>query len=228
MNKQILFLLFMLPAFAFAQFTIADKQLTANGSVGSEVGAQTIFTNTSNIAQDTVFNWEVLEYTLPSQWSFGFCDPANCTIVGSGTKSTFNLDTGAQGLLKADPVFLDSVAGTGVVKVLIKSALQDSIYDTITFTVTATATFVRRSVKQAQQIKVFPNPAKDIVQVEMTNQQQITSIEVYNILGARVKTIQHQGGDYAKISINDLPKGMYILRIHDNGQTITKQFQKMN
>jgi hypothetical protein len=81
--------------------------------------------------------------------------------------------------------------------------------------------------KQTPQLKVFPNPAKDVIQVEMISKQPAT-IDVYNVLGAKVKTITHRGDDYAKIEINDLPKGVYLLRINDNGQIITKQFQKIN
>lgn len=226
MNK-ILTLALLLPALAYAQLSISNKNLTVSGNVGSEVGVQTTFRNISPSAADTSFTWRVLDYTLPTPWQFGFCDPANCTIVQSSTTSSFKLDTGAESLFKAEPVLLEEVAGTGIVRIIINSTTITDYEDTITFTVTALPLSLRKVSKQTPQLKVFPNPAKDVIQVEMISKQPAT-IDVYNVLGAKVKTITHRGDDYAKIEINDLPKGVYLLRINDNGQIITKQFQKIN
>lgn len=225
--KKILTLALFLPTLVFAQLSITNKNLTASGNVGAEVGAQTAFRNISPSAADTSFTWRVLEYTLPTPWQFGFCDPEKCTFVESTTTGSFSIDTGAEGLFKADPVFLEEVAGAGVVRVIINSTTIPTYEDTITFTITALPLSVRKANKQTQQVKVFPNPAKDVIQVEMSSKQP-TTIDVYNVLGAKVKTISYRGDDYAKIEINDLPKGVYLLRINDNGQIITKQFQKVN
>jgi hypothetical protein len=225
--KKLFTIALFIPVLTFAQLSISNKNLTVSGNVGSEAGAQTTFRNISTSAADTSFTWRVLEYTLPTPWQFGFCDPANCTFVQSTTTSSFKLDTGAESLFKADPVFLEEVAGTGVVKIVISSTTIAGYEDTITFTVTALPLSVKKVNKHSTQLKVFPNPAKDVIQVEMSSRQPAT-IEVYNVLGAKVKTITHKGDDYAKIDINDLPKGVYLLRINDNGQTITKQFQKVN
>ena len=66
------------------------------------------------------------------------------------------------------------------------------------------------------QIKIYPNPAKDIINI--TSDKKINSVEVYDYLGRLIKTEFS-----AKINISQLVKGTYILKIKtDSGETIEK------
>lgn len=61
------------------------------------------------------------------------------------------------------------------------------------------------------KISIYPNPAQDFVQIQ-TN-EDITSIEVYNLLGKRVASAL-QGTK--RVNVSNLSKGVYLLKIKSN------------
>jgi len=70
------------------------------------------------------------------------------------------------------------------------------------------------------QVSLYPNPATDVLNIEMTN--EINSIEIYNIQGQKVLSSTQK-----QINIAGLAAGMYMIRIQDNENGIaTKKFVK--
>lgn len=61
---------------------------------------------------------------------------------------------------------------------------------------------------EEQQLAVFPNPVKDVVSIEG---RDVAEIQVYNILGVKVKSFTNTN----RISVEGLPEGLYLLRIAD-------------
>jgi len=66
-------------------------------------------------------------------------------------------------------------------------------------------------------VKVYPNPASELVYIEGVN--QIDSIEVYSVLGVLEKIIS--GKNF--LDISDLSSGVYLLIIKNNSSSITKR-----
>ncbi len=64
------------------------------------------------------------------------------------------------------------------------------------------------------QVKVFPNPATDVVHVQ--SPVEVDALELVNIQGAKVA--EAQGTD--KIAVGNLPQGVYFLRVISDG-TVT-------
>lgn len=75
-------------------------------------------------------------------------------------------------------------------------------------------------------IQVYPNPAIDYIMV--TDNEAVSKVWIYNILGRRVKSYKVEAD--AKYDIKDLPRGMYIVRLIDNsGQLVmTRRINKIN
>ena len=68
-----------------------------------------------------------------------------------------------------------------------------------------------------QMYSVYPNPANDLIRIEGL---QPSEIQIYNALGQLV-SVNHNTN---KISVRDLPKGVYLLRITDvNGSSFTRR-----
>lgn len=90
----------------------------------------------------------------------------------------------------------------------------------------ATATPVNERTKKSVDAKIYPNPAKDQIQVYMHEMGQY-DYQIVNIVGQTVKSLT---ADYqAVINLNELATGAYILRAHkkDNPQDVTSiQFIK--
>ncbi|MEM6268702.1 MAG: S8 family serine peptidase [Bacteroidota bacterium] len=65
-----------------------------------------------------------------------------------------------------------------------------------------------------QYVRIFPNPAEDILVLEVnTSQPRLQKIDVLNAAGARVIGIPVTQKSIYEIGVQDLPAGMYILRM---------------
>lgn len=71
--------------------------------------------------------------------------------------------------------------------------------------------------------KIYPNPATDFITIEVNN-IQISSVNVYDILGKNV--ISKNSLDNNTLSISNLKKGVYFLKIEAEGITSTKKIIK--
>lgn len=71
----------------------------------------------------------------------------------------------------------------------------------------------------ADLFSIAPNPAKDFITVS-AKENIITVVEMYNVLGQRVKNLRFTPTASKTININDLASGMYMVKINEN--TVTK------
>jgi len=69
----------------------------------------------------------------------------------------------------------------------------------------------------AASISVYPNPAKNIVNI--SGIENIEAIEVYSVLGKLVKKVTNQN----TVSVHNLSKGIYLMSIKKENNTVTKQ-----
>lgn len=72
-------------------------------------------------------------------------------------------------------------------------------------------------------IKLYPNPVKDFLKINVPENQIIKEINIYNMAGQKVKTIPSQ----KEINVENLPKGNYIIDIKtDKNQRFSSKFIK--
>jgi len=66
-------------------------------------------------------------------------------------------------------------------------------------------------------LKLFPNPSNGNVSVLGNKVSKLKSIEIYNILGSRVKNIAVSStNNRFKLNLTDLNKGVYLVKLNDN------------
>ena len=70
---------------------------------------------------------------------------------------------------------------------------------------------------------LYPNPVKDKLTVE--SEQMIDHYEVYSILGEKVSS-REVNATVFEINVNELPQGVYFIRLHSDGMIQTKRFIK--
>lgn len=71
------------------------------------------------------------------------------------------------------------------------------------------------------ELAVFPNPATEYFSVN-DNNDQVSQVLVFNLVGKQVKTFDFVKGD--RYSILDLPKGFYLVQLLDrNRKVLTTQ-----
>ena len=61
-----------------------------------------------------------------------------------------------------------------------------------------------------KKINIYPNPTKDVLQIEVSDNTEIESIELFNLSGKRVKSFNNSDRN---LNISDLSSGAYFLRI---------------
>ncbi len=72
---------------------------------------------------------------------------------------------------------------------------------------------------------IYPNPASDVLTVAVTTGLQLRSIEVYNILGQKVKTASPGATDKHVIGTKELASGIYSLKMETDKGTIIRKFE---
>ena len=74
-------------------------------------------------------------------------------------------------------------------------------------------------VVNAPKVSIYPNPAKNILTIELSSIQNNEKVNIFNIMGSLVAEfdistlIQH-------LNIEDLPKGAYVLRLNNLKQVM--------
>ncbi len=81
------------------------------------------------------------------------------------------------------------------------------------------------SVTDESSIKVFPNPASDIVAIQIDGLvTENCTIDLYDIQGKKIKsTTINQGQTIAYLDVQDVYNGIYFVKI--NNKAITKSFK---
>lgn len=73
-------------------------------------------------------------------------------------------------------------------------------------------------------MNIYPNPTSDILNIKTAS--EIDSIEIYDLLGKRVKTFTESNINNNTIDISQLSKGMYLAKISSDGKTSTYRIVK--
>ena len=76
--------------------------------------------------------------------------------------------------------------------------------------------------------KLFPNPAHDKIELELSTVLANTDCKIYiiNSLGSIIKTLQSQFQNNISISIANLPSGIYLLQVTNSKINATLKFVK--
>lgn len=72
------------------------------------------------------------------------------------------------------------------------------------------------------KINVYPNPATDIINLNIENQLNTVSVEIYNEFGQLLKT----SNTLTNIAVSDLQNGIYLLQIKSENELQTVKFIK--
>lgn len=75
---------------------------------------------------------------------------------------------------------------------------------------------------QHEQYKVYPNPVKDIIHIEIPEHSTETAVEVYNLLGQKVMDFGNIT-DSKSLDLSELTTGVYLLKINNHTIKIKKQ-----
>ena len=78
---------------------------------------------------------------------------------------------------------------------------------------------------QAQAPAVYPNPARNVLNIENLQASISKRFEIYDLLGIRQSDVTGTESAFS-LSVGNLKPGCYVLRITTSGNSVTKQFIK--
>jgi len=213
--------LLLVSGFSFGQtFTTqyGDTSVTASSGVG-EVKVHNDITNVS--ANINTYDWRITGSNFPTDWSYGgVCDNKTCytsaaTLTGTTVQSTSNVKPDST--MQFYAAFNDDGAANGTVAWLRLSIAEPGtlIPRPLTFIATKGATSAVTVVRSEDEIVLYPNPAKSAINIIYDASLGVKSIGVYNLIGKMV-SVYKVGANSAKLDIDELPSGIYFIRMFDN------------
>jgi hypothetical protein len=204
--------------------TVAPTSFELNFTADGQEATHSTITNNSTTGR--TLRWIRYVNDAPAAWTTTVCDLNNCYSASTATMA-FYLDAGASGLLDVTLTPHD-VAGTGTYEIFVYD-VNDSANVNGMVTIAAdieSATGISDPAESG--ISIFPIPAKDMLTIGFDPAKNINRIEVYNVVGQKLKTAPvTPGSKSVVVPVSDLKKGVYFVRVYGNGKEIvTKTFTK--
>lgn len=76
-------------------------------------------------------------------------------------------------------------------------------------------------------VTLYPNPAKEYVDIRVDGDVNVTGMEVYDVYGKVVRTVVGANNNTSiRINVSDLSAGMYLVRVTTEQGVVTKRFVK--
>jgi photosystem II stability/assembly factor-like uncharacterized protein len=155
--------------------------------------------------------------------------PYNCAKVGEGcqsleitTQACPEIEIFIDTTLNQGDTFLSSILANDT---LITEVLQTPLGcdSTINYLVTVKPVSTKDIHDLADHLLIFPNPAKDQIHFELTNNEKIQLARLYTQSGKELNTTVLNGQHRGTIDIKAFPSGIYYLQIISSNQSITKK-----
>jgi len=227
MNKRLLFYLLTL-FFVVGTLPAAAQLLTGAPDVNIEAGD--FLTEFEIIAHSTVHNntgadlevrWARVKSDIPEGWNSQVCDPISCWapfIDANPEPLTIPKD----GSMLLDVHFQPAeIEGSGFAEVIVWAVI-DSANINITMTYSVDAFTVGIEDDPLGQIKVYPNPVRDNLTIEVGTDTDVRYVEVYNLIGRKMAhyAVPYNVGKY-RINASALPEGLYFVKM------LNKNYEKL-
>jgi hypothetical protein len=83
----------------------------------------------------------------------------------------------------------------------------------VLFEIADDVTGLDENFNESQKVMVYPNPADDVLNIELVSKANISRIEIINMQGTIVKQKQVDTNQRTLLDVSDLTNGLYIVRI---------------
>lgn len=230
----------------FGGFSASAQFVTSAGNKDSSVGfydgsdALLVLNDVKATTTNPVYlKWHVVDYNFGS-WDLvgsGFCDNITCWTASLPTGNIFTDHTVMKSDEYTDSHFGDfhmsfntQTAPPNGSSAWVRVYAQDTVSGysrTLTYIGYKNATGVTTTINSSDDVVLYPNPAREAVNVIFDSKAGIKTIAIYNLIGKLVSPIYRPSGNSsAKIDIADYPSGIYFIRLmNGNGQVVaTRRF----
>ena len=233
--KQILLLVFLLLSFNLTSqvyFSPEENLVIDTLNLSDEFATIQAESFLLNDTPDTVsLKWEIVKINGPEEWEVSlFVSGAGGGTFIFGATSNIDDDFGLNIPLPIPPedvsyMFLtlrpNTIAGCGTYKIRVTpvsdttNLLATGYYD---YRINTTPDCTTSTFDPGKKnIEIFPNPATGYF--TLTENDFVKEIQIFNIVGKRMKTVAFQNGQ--AIHVSSFPNGLYLVRMLDkNGEVL--------
>lgn len=175
--------------------------------------------------------WKVVATDFPNDWkaNTGICDNRSYyNVVGiwpAGAPIYSGNYAHGWGDFHLQLNLATAVAsGTHYITLRLSNYNAPSDSSTVTFIVTRPPLSAPNVVKSAENVTLYPNPARDEINVLYDAAADVKSIAVYNIIGRVVAVYKVTDNSSANLNLGNIQSGVYIARlINGNGEVVATQ-----
>jgi hypothetical protein len=203
----------------FSQVEAEPAYVEGSGDVVEVADIGTEFHVINNNENTLDLLWKIREIDAPDNWNFYLCDTNLCYGPGEAdcNPEKPNVVEPDSSSLMQFHVLVAGTQGVGTYEIdyFDKSAPQE-----ILVTVPVTITAISTSTKEVriEDVKVYPNPVTSYFSI--TENDLISKILIYNVVGKQVKAFDaNSNGTYSIASLNE---GMYLVRLIDQQGKVAK------
>ncbi len=229
----------------FVLASASDTIYASANSLGAVPGATDFIKNVSASHPGLVLKWTVIGTNFPADWltqsAFGICDNNVCRY-NVGDTSLWNNTTQVGTTITTAPYLIDSsmtfdlslslpTASTGIHWVTVQiddHSLTPPYSRRVTFIISNGVTGVTPVTRSTDDVVLYPNPAKDEVNIVYDANADVKNIAVYNIIGKLVTVYKVTANNSANLDISNLSSGIYFVRLMNSrgGVVVTRKFTK--
>jgi hypothetical protein len=214
--------------FALTDVSAQTFQLAPTDSAKTVVadnGGKAITYIDNKTTSPITISWKVLSTNIMSshgKWytSFGICDNNLCygsELINSPypTKTTLPIAASATHV----PFYMQFQNLSGVTTYgpyyTTVELTDGTTTDTVTLVASKWTTSINTTaVKGGDNVIIYPNPAREEVNVVFNGMPEVKTIGIYNMIGKMV-SIYKVSGTSAQMQMDSMPTGMYLIRLMD-------------
>jgi len=82
------------------------------------------------------------------------------------------------------------------------------------------------TIAEGCQMRLYPNPAMDMVVVEMNDGQEVAKdgrVTLYDMAGRELMSVPTNGSAYCRLDLGSLPQGVYLVRVQTSEGVASRQ-----
>lgn len=223
---KIYFTILLLSIFSLIQaqsFTFEPASSIAKTISTSEISDINIDIMRAETVDTLWLEYELISNSLPEEWYAGYCDNHGCwgSLPEDGYMSPMYEDLNSYIRLSINP---EGLEGSGIVEYYIYEIDHYEEGMLMTFIVD-TPGFVGFNNIPESKTSFQPNPFSN--QLTINSNNDIIEVNIFDIMGRFVGTIETDHQSQLQINSNHWPQGIYLVELKDEfGQRITHKLTK--
>ena len=179
--------------------------------------------NPASVARN--LRWVRMVDNQPASWYTSVCDINNCYSPFTSTMD-FTLNAGVDGLMRL--TIVADVPGTANYRLVVFDPADSANVNATMYVAAYGEDNTGLEATGTGTVLMYPNPAKDFLNVGFSSSLLLDKAEIFNIVGQKLVSVEFRSTDKViAIPVSDLKKGMYFIRLYSHGKEVmTKTFSK--